>query len=95
MTKPAAPSPPPSVHASGVDEALGFGFRVAKSGEVAIHRDGRVVTRLRGAAAAALVAEAAHLAPAALQQRLARLTGRYRRGNERTASAHPRNRRMD
>jgi hypothetical protein len=95
VAKPTPPSRASDRHAAGDAAGLDFGYRVAKSGDVAIHRNGRVVTRLRGAAAAAFAAEAAHLAPAALQQRLARLTGRYRRGNERTASAHPRNRGTD
>ena len=71
---------------------LGFTWRVAKSGEVVVSRGGSPVTTLRGRAAVAFLAAAARLEPEAVQQRLARLTGNYRRGNERAATDHPRNR---
>lgn len=59
-----------------------FAYEIAKSGEVRISRAGRVVTVVRGAAAAKL---ASRLGRGALrdQQALARATGNYRRGNER------------
>lgn len=71
---------------------LGFTFRERKSGEVQILRDGRPVTILRGAKARAFLAEVEAGDAAAAQHLMARLTGNYRRGNERAAARHPRNR---
>ncbi len=71
---------------------LGFAYRVRKSGEVDVLRRGRVAVTLRGALAAEFLAEAG-TDFAAMQQAMARLTGNYKRGNERLASKHPRNRR--
>jgi hypothetical protein len=68
---------------------LGFTFQVRKSGDVVISRDGRAVTTLRGSAATGFLDE---VAGADSQGAMARLTGNYRRGNERLASRHPRNR---
>jgi hypothetical protein len=70
---------------------LGFAWRPAKDGAVTIVRDGRMVTVLRGAAAGDFLAEVHGAAPGAAQQLMARATGHYRRGNERTAARHPRN----
>ena len=66
-----------------------FSYRVG-SGEVAIRRDGRVVATLRGRAADAFLAKVASATPEELQLAMARATGNYRRGNERTAASHPR-----
>jgi len=66
------------------DPDLGFRWKARKSGEVEISRGGRVVTTLRGAAARTFLAEAAGATGSELQQRMARLTGNYKRGNERT-----------
>jgi hypothetical protein len=71
---------------------LGFTYRMRKSGEVDVLRRGRVAVTLRGALAAEFLAEAG-AGFAAMQQAMARLTGNYKRGNERLASKHPRNRR--
>ena len=71
---------------------LGFSFRATRAGTVAIARGGRVVTVLRGDAARRFLAAVAGAPAAAAQPAMARVTGNYRRGNERTASAHPRNR---
>lgn len=62
---------------------LGFRHAVRKSGEVTITRGGRPVTTLRGRRAERFLAEVEDATPAAVQQRLARLTGNYKRGNER------------
>jgi hypothetical protein len=72
--------------------ALGFSFRPTKAGDVAIRRGGSLVTLLRGAAARDFVAQVARLPPAGAQQLMARVTGNYKRGNERQAADHPRNR---
>jgi hypothetical protein len=83
----------PSLAESGGQAAdLGFTWRVRKSGEVDVLRRGRVAVTLRGALAAEFLAEAG-AGSAAAQQAMARLTGNYKRGNERLASKHPRNRR--
>ena len=74
---------------------LGFSYRATKDGEVAIQRGGQVVTRLRGVAARAFLAEVDGADQVAQQQAMARVTGNYKRGNERTASGHPRNRGRD
>jgi hypothetical protein len=71
---------------------LGFTYRERKSGEVVILREGRPVTTLRGPKAQAFLAEVAAGDAALAQKLMARLTGNYRRGNERAAARHPRNR---
>ena len=72
--------------------SLGFTWRAAKSGLVVVSREGRPVATLRGREASAFLEAATRSTPAAIQQRLARLTGNYPRGNERAARRHPRNR---
>lgn len=72
---------------------LGFTYRLRKNGDVEILRHGRQASMLRGAKAKGFIAEVEAASPAEAQQRMARLTGNYKRGNERTASNHPRNRR--
>lgn len=75
------------------DDDLGFRVQQRKSGEVCILHRGRVAATLRGAEAAAFLDEVAAGSHADGQQLMARLTGNYKRGNERLASEHPRNRR--
>ncbi|MEU5609291.1 hypothetical protein AB0H03_11260 [Streptomyces sparsogenes] len=59
-----------------------------------ITHHGRAAATLRGARAARFLAEAEAGAEAGdPQEVMARWTGNYRRGNERTARDHPRNRR--
>ena len=83
----------PLAHAPArvVDADLGFAWRPGKDGAVTIVRNGRMVTVLRGAAAGDFLAEVQGAAPGAAQQLMARATGNYKRGNERTAARHPRN----
>ena len=71
---------------------LGFTYSRRKNGDVVISRSGRVVTTLRGAPAMAFAAEVETASDADAQQLLARLTGNYKRGNERVSRRHPRNR---
>jgi len=59
-----------------------FTYRLTKAGDVLISRAGRVVTILRGAAAARLAARLGE-GEASDQALLQRATGNYRRGNER------------
>ena len=67
----------------GVPE--GFSYSVSKAGTVAFTHHGRPAGMLRGKAAAAFLALAGVLEEGSeeLQQRMARLTGNYKRGNER------------
>jgi hypothetical protein len=69
-----------------------FRHEVRASGEVIVSHRGRAVTTLRGDAAADFLAELEGLDEAGAQELMARVTGQYRRGNERTAKSHPRNR---
>lgn len=75
-----------------MNEDLGFRWQARKNGEVAVTRGGEVVTVLRGDAARSFLADAVGADPLEMQQDLARLTGNYKRGNEREARQHPRNR---
>lgn len=67
----------------------GFDYRVVGDGTVRITHRGRPATTLRGRAAAEFLDAVEGGDP---QQIMARVTGNYRRGNERTARQHPRNR---
>lgn len=58
------------------------------AGEVVVLHHGRRATTLRGDRAAAFLVDVESGDP---QELMARLTGNYRRGNERTARRHPRN----
>lgn len=65
-----------------------FEYRVTKSGDVLVSRRGVVVTTVRGARARRLVAELG-VDDDRDQQLLARVTGNYKRGNERSANSRP------
>lgn len=67
----------------------GFDYTERTDGTVLITHHGRPATVVRGARAARFVAEVTTGDP---QQVMARWTGQYRHGNERTAKRHPRNR---
>ncbi|MGW0434187.1 hypothetical protein ACWDV4_16805 [Micromonospora sp. NPDC003197] len=69
-------------------EASGFDYLERPDGSVVITHRGRVATTLRGGRADEFLAEVDDDP----QQVMARWTGNYRRGNERTAKQHPRNR---
>ena len=71
---------------------LGFDFEARQNGEVVIFHRHRLAAILRGQAAQQFIVQANELSDAALQQVMARVTGNYKRGNERTAADHPRNR---
>lgn len=66
----------------------GFAFTVARNGAVAISHHGQAATTLRGTAAIKFLAGLEAGDPQAV---MARVTGNYRHGNERTAKNHPRN----
>jgi len=71
---------------------LGFTYRATKNGEVFVHHRGKLATTLRGEAAADFLADIGGADADEQQQIMARVTGNYRRGNERLAKNHPRNR---
>jgi hypothetical protein len=71
-------------------EANGFAHLVRKSGEVVVTHHGATAATLRGKAAARFLAELDRSDDPQLV--MARVTGNYRRGNERTAGQHQRNR---
>jgi phosphoheptose isomerase len=75
---------------SAVGGDLGFEYALRKSGEVALMRHGKLVTTLRGSKAHAFAAEIEGCSRAEAQQLMARLTGNYKRGNERRSSRQPR-----
>lgn len=61
-------------------EASGFDYSVRKNGEVVISHHGRQATVLRGRRAEKFLADVGKRDP---QQVMARVTGNYKRGNER------------
>ncbi len=71
---------------------FGFSYRTTKAGEVFVHHRGKLATTLRGEAAADFLADMDGADDDEQQQIMARVTGNYRRGNERLARNHPRNR---
>ena len=78
---------------NGDDGDLGFTWQRMKNGDVRVLHHGKLASTLRGRDAEEFLAEADEADDAAMQQSMARLTGNYKHGNERTAANHPRNRR--
>lgn len=72
---------------------LGFSYRRRKNGDVEILHHGRVASTLRGHDATDFLSDVEGADADDAQQAMARITGNYKRGNERLASQHPRNRR--
>jgi len=66
----------------------GFEYRVNGTGEVTVTHSGKVAARLRGEVASKFLSD---VESGEAQQVMARITGNYRRGNERSARRHPRN----
>lgn len=66
----------------------GFDYTVRKDGSVAITHHGRAAGVLRGRRAADFLED---VEAGDDQELMARLTGNYKHGNERTARRHPRN----
>lgn len=60
-----------------------FDWRTTKDGQVLVSRGGQVVTTVRGRAAAQLLGRLSRASDDEAQQLLARVTGNYKRGNER------------
>lgn len=67
----------------------GFDWTERKDGSVVITHHGKAATVLRGGRAREFVEE---VGDSDGQEVMARVTGNYKRGNERTARQHPRNR---
>ena len=72
-------------------EASGFTWQTRRNGEVRIEHRGRLAATLRGSVAADFLEIVRSGDTDAAQQEAARLTGNYKRGNERLAKGHPRN----
>lgn len=72
---------------------LGFNYRRRKNGDLEILHRGRVASTLRGHDAEDFLSDLEACNEGDAQQLMARITGNYKRGNERLASQHPRNRR--
>lgn len=70
---------------------LGFTFRETKTGDIIIYHLNKQTMILRGFRAQEAKANLDASAFGEQQQFMARLTGNYKRGNERTAKNHPRN----
>lgn len=64
---------------------LGFSYKVRKSGDVEILHRGKLASTLRGRDAAGFVAKAERGTASEAQMLMARVTGNYKRGNERLA----------
>ncbi|MDA0273101.1 MAG: hypothetical protein O3C68_07590 [Proteobacteria bacterium] len=65
------------------NKPVGFRFTTNKNNEITIFHQGRTATSLRGSKASAFLNFAANATDEELQHRMARLTGNYKRGNER------------
>ncbi len=74
-------------------ENLGFVHAVAKNGTVLIRREGQLVTSLRGAKATAFLKKIDALDFFGQQHWMARMTGNYKRGNEKLSKNHLKNKR--
>ena len=72
---------------------LGFTFRRVKNGDVVVEHHARRAATLRGDKAAWFLQDMQDMDFDSQQQEMARITGNYKRGNERKARSHPRNRR--
>ncbi len=72
--------------------ARGFVWQIRKGGTVEITHDGKRAASLRGDRAKGFLDDMDALDHQGQQDEMARLTGNYKRGNERLAKHHPRNR---
>jgi hypothetical protein len=75
-----------------MEHDLGFTYRVRKNKAVEVLHRGRLASTLRGNEATDFLSEVESGSEDDAQQLMARITGNYKRGNERVASQHPRNR---
>ena len=70
---------------------LGFTYFTTKNKSVLIERDGKVVTTVRGEKANEFLTKMNTLTVQQQQQLMARITGNYKRGNEKLSKNHPKN----
>jgi len=70
---------------------LGFIYRKLKSGDVFIHHRGILAATLRGKKAVTFITTMDTAGFAEQQQVMARITGNYKRGNERRSVQHVKN----
>ncbi len=73
-------------------EELGFTYRTRKDGSVEVLHYDRLASTLRGRDAVSFIGKIEALSQADAQQLMARVTGNYKRGNERASAGHQRNR---
>ena len=71
---------------------FGFTYRSRKRGEVHVLHRGHLAATLRGTNAQEFLVEVSSCSSADAQHLMARVTGNYKRGNERLAGSHPRSR---
>jgi len=71
---------------------LGFTYQIKKDGDIIINRNGKYAITLRGKKALEFIENISTSEPGDSQLYMARITGNYKRGNERNARNHPRNR---
>ncbi len=69
-----------------------FAYTERKDGSVAVMHGGRTVSVIAGKDAARLLAKLSNASPQDVQLALAKITGNFKRGNERAAGSHSRNR---
>lgn len=74
------------------DTTPAFRWRVLKSGDMEIYHHERLASALHGRQKSTLLSRVTSASEADAQRLMARATGNYKRGNERRASEHPRNR---
>ncbi|NTW03118.1 MAG: hypothetical protein HGA19_17870 [Oscillochloris sp.] len=67
-----------------------FDYRASKDGQVFVRWHGRTVTTLKGKAAERFLARVSATDAAGVQLEMARVTGNFRRGNERLAKSKSR-----
>ena len=73
------------------NDDFGFRYQKRKNGEVVVTRGGKTVTTLCGVKANDFLDEAQGADTFSPQQLMARVTGNYKRGNEKLVLLHPRN----
>ncbi len=76
-----------------MNDDLGFSFTVNKNNELEIRHHGKFATKFSNDKGVKVASQLEQSGFHEQQQLMARLTGNYKRGNERTAKKHNRNRR--
>jgi hypothetical protein len=69
-----------------------FAYQVRKDGSIAVSHGGRVVSVIAGREAERLLVKLSSASAQDVQLALAKITGNFKRGNERAAGGHTRNR---